>query len=78
MNIEARITGFIEENCYFIFNPDTRQTVVIDPGDDAPQLLARLRERDGEYEPQRLHEARDHYRELALRIGDIIEKGRRN
>lgn len=45
MDIEARVTGFIEENCYFVSNPDTRETVVIDPGDDAPQLAARLREK---------------------------------
>ena len=44
MHIEARVTGFIEENCYFAANPATRETVVIDPGDDAPQLLAYLRE----------------------------------
>ena len=44
MRIEARVTGFIEENCYFVANPATRETVVIDPGDDAPLLLARLRE----------------------------------
>ena len=46
MNIETRTTGFIEENCYFVSNPDTHQAIVIDPGDDAPQLLARLRELD--------------------------------
>ena len=44
MNIEARVTGFIEENCFIVSNPATRETVVIDPGDDAPQLLARLQE----------------------------------
>lgn len=44
MNIETRVAGFIEENCYFVSDPATRETVVIDPGDDAPQLLARLRE----------------------------------
>ncbi len=44
MNIETRTTGYIEENCYFVSNPDTREAVVIDPGDDAPQLAARLRE----------------------------------
>ncbi len=44
MDIEARVTGFIEENCYLVSAPRTRQTVVIDPGDDAPQLIARLRE----------------------------------
>ncbi len=44
MNIEARVTGFIEENCFFVSHPDTRETVIIDPGDDASQLAARLRE----------------------------------
>lgn len=47
MIIEARITGFIEENCYFVAHPASRETVVVDPGDDAPQLLARLRELGG-------------------------------
>ena len=46
MRIEARVTGFIEENCYFAANPATRETVVVDPGDDAPQLLAHLREQN--------------------------------
>jgi len=44
MNIETRTTGFFEENCYFVSNPDTRETVVIDPGADAAQLIARLHE----------------------------------
>ncbi len=44
MNIEAQATGFLEENCYFATNPATRETVVIDPGDDAPQLAARLKQ----------------------------------
>ena len=44
MNIETRVTGFIEENCYLVSHPDTRQAVVIDPGDDAPQLIAWLKE----------------------------------
>ena len=46
MRIEAQTTGFIEENCYFAANPETRETVVIDPGDDAPRLLAHLRAHD--------------------------------
>ena len=44
MNIETRTTGYLEENCYFVSNPVTRQTVVIDPGDNAQQLIVRLRE----------------------------------
>lgn len=46
MNIEARVTGFIEENCYLVSNPATRETVVIDPGDDAAKLQVRLAEMD--------------------------------
>ncbi len=46
MNIEARTTGYFEENCYFVSNPATRETVVIDPGADASRLIARLRELD--------------------------------
>jgi hydroxyacylglutathione hydrolase len=44
MDIETRTTGFLEENCYFVSRPVPRETVVIDPGDDAPQLIVRLRE----------------------------------
>ena len=44
MNIETRTTGYLEENCYFVSNPITQQTVVIDPGDNAQQLIVRLRE----------------------------------
>ena len=44
MDIETRTTGYLEENCYFARNSATRETVVIDPGDDAPQLIVRLKE----------------------------------
>lgn len=44
MDIETRTTGYLEENCYFVSAPATRQLVVIDPGDDASRLLARIRE----------------------------------
>ena len=44
MDIETRTTGYLEENCYFVSATATRQLVVIDPGDDASQLLARVRE----------------------------------
>ena len=43
MHIETRVTGFIEENCYLVSNPDTQEVVVIDPGDAAADLAARLR-----------------------------------
>lgn len=45
MNIETRVTGFIEENCYLVSDPANHEAVVIDPGDNAGELAARLRER---------------------------------
>ncbi|GAF73293.1 unnamed protein product, partial [marine sediment metagenome] len=41
--------------------------------DNQDEILRRLREDDGEYEPRRLKEALDSYRELALRVCDIID-----
>ena len=42
MNIQPHVTGFIEENCYLVTHPQTRQTVIIDPGDDAALLLRHI------------------------------------
>ncbi|MDR0994372.1 MAG: MBL fold metallo-hydrolase [Verrucomicrobiota bacterium] len=44
MHIETHEVGFIEENCYFVIQPDTRQAVVIDPGADGARLLRHLKE----------------------------------
>jgi hydroxyacylglutathione hydrolase len=44
MNIETRSTGFFEENCYFAIHHESRETVVVDPGADAAQLAASLRQ----------------------------------
>jgi glyoxylase-like metal-dependent hydrolase (beta-lactamase superfamily II) len=35
-------TGPFAENCYLLADPDTREAVVIDPGDEAELFLARL------------------------------------
>lgn len=44
MKIHCIVTGVLEENCYVV-NEDPTQAVVVDPGDNAPDLLGFLREK---------------------------------
>ena len=36
--------GIFQENCYLYACPQTRETVIIDPGDEAPRILRRIEE----------------------------------
>lgn len=36
--------GMLESNCYILGDEETREAVVIDPGGDAPEILAALRQ----------------------------------
>ncbi len=38
--------GSFAENCWLVSDPGTRETAVIDPGEDAPLILAAIGERD--------------------------------
>lgn len=49
MKIEHFIVGVVGTNCYFAINEDTRECVVIDPGDYAKMLEEKLR--GGGYTP---------------------------
>lgn len=42
MLLETVIVGELATNCYIVGCEETRAALVIDPGDDAPQILARL------------------------------------
>lgn len=41
--ITALVVGPLQVNCYIVACPVTRDALVIDPGDDGPQILAALR-----------------------------------
>lgn len=41
MNIETMVVGPLEVNCYILYD-DTKEAVVIDPGDDGANILAKL------------------------------------
>jgi glyoxylase-like metal-dependent hydrolase (beta-lactamase superfamily II) len=40
MEILSETVGVFAENTYFLVHPPTRETVLVDPGDEAPRLLA--------------------------------------
>jgi hydroxyacylglutathione hydrolase len=43
LSIQKVHVGAKDVNCYVVTCADTRETVVIDPGDDAPKILGQLR-----------------------------------
>jgi len=40
MDVRMFTLGMIQENAYLIRRPDAREAVIVDPGDEAPKLLA--------------------------------------
>lgn len=44
--VERIAVGTLEANCYLVTCPQTRETLVIDPGAEPERILSRLRERD--------------------------------
>jgi glyoxylase-like metal-dependent hydrolase (beta-lactamase superfamily II) len=44
--LERFVVGPLQENCYLLADPAARAAVLIDPGDEAPRLLAALERRE--------------------------------
>lgn len=47
--IETYVVGMVQTNCYFVINDETKEMIVIDPGDMAKELGERVRK--GGYKP---------------------------
>lgn len=47
MKIYAIQVGEIYTNCYLILNEDTREIIIVDPGDDAERISEKIRELEG-------------------------------
>lgn len=43
MDIKTLIVGTMQENCYIVSHPDTKEAVIIDPGDEADVILYNVR-----------------------------------
>lgn len=61
MHVKALVVSPYEENCYLLWNEETTQGVVIDPGDEAPRISAAIKAAG--FEPQAIlltHAHSDH------------------
>lgn len=45
LRVEQYVVGPVMTNCYFAVNEDTNEMLVIDPGDEAEMLVAKIKER---------------------------------
>ena len=45
LEIVSETVGLFAENSYFLIDPATQEAIAIDPGDEAPRLLALIKER---------------------------------
>lgn len=46
MRIETLVVGQLQTNCYLVFDKETREAVVIDPGDDAEFVIQKIKDLD--------------------------------
>lgn len=46
LRVEQYVVGPVMTNCYFAVNEDTNEMLVIDPGDGADMLIAKIKERN--------------------------------
>ena len=46
MEIQYRVLGAIGTNVYFLINKETKETLLVDPADNAPYLLEQIKMRD--------------------------------
>ncbi len=45
LKVEQYVVGAVMTNCYFAVNEDTREMLVIDPGDSAKKLIGKIKEK---------------------------------
>ena len=39
MEITRLVVGMVETNCYIALNPQNKEAVIVDPGDNAPKII---------------------------------------
>ena len=44
MKINQYVVGAVQTNCYFIINEDTKEVLIVDPGDAAKQLAQKVKD----------------------------------
>jgi len=59
MQIETLVVGQLKTNCYLVFCQETRETLIIDPGDDGDFIINRIRDLD--LEPKAIVATHGHF-----------------
>ena len=44
LRVKSLVVGMVETNCYVIYNEETKEAVIVDPGDAPKQISAKCRE----------------------------------
>ena len=44
LRVKSLVVGMVETNCYVIYNEETKEAVIVDPGDAPKQIGAKCRE----------------------------------
>ena len=44
MEIEKLVVGELQTNCYLVWDKETREGIIVDPGDDAEYILNRIKD----------------------------------
>lgn len=47
---DFRVVGMVQTNCYFLYDEETKNGIVVDPGDDAEKLLSYIEKKGLEIE----------------------------
>lgn len=43
---DFRVVGAVQTNCYFLYNEDTKEGIIVDPGDEAHKILSYVRKKE--------------------------------
>ena len=47
MKVECLTVGMVGTNCYLVMNEDTKELLILDPGDEAPRIASKIEKLEG-------------------------------